>query len=201
MCFQGLATFKQNSILKELNLCGSLRSNSIISQIITWLDTYPSLIHLNLSFSLDERVLRLALLNLYKLPNLQKLDLTKSAVQNDMFHENHPKLCSLELKSCFAISGPALRTLSTLFGTSLIYLGLSNCNRIEDKDLTPLTSMFPCLNTIDLSGCSGITEMVLFQHIDNGKLQKIFLRGCSNISEEAVQMVRKNSRNKIIVIL
>ncbi|XP_031570416.1 uncharacterized protein LOC116304777 [Actinia tenebrosa] len=198
---EGFATLKQNSTLKELNLCGSLRSNAIITQTIHWLDTYSSLIYLNLSFSLDERVLRLALLYLYKLPNLKKLDLTKSALQNNMFRENHPKLWSIELKSCFEISGQTLRTLSSVMGNSLQYLGLSNCNRIEDKDLTSLITMFSCLETIDLSGCTGISDMVLFQNFRNGKLRKIILKGCSNVSEEAIQMVRKNTMNKLTVIL
>lgn len=86
-------------------------------------------------------------------------------------------------------------------GNSLKYLGLSNCNRIEDKDLSPLTSIFPCLNTIDLSGCVAISDALLFQNFCNGELRKIILKGCSNISEGTVKMARKISMNKLIFVL
>jgi hypothetical protein len=183
-----------------MNLCGSLRRNSIITQTLEWFDEYPALVDLNLSFSMDERVLRLALQKLYKLPNLQKLDLTKCALQNDMFLNNHPKLLHLELKSCFAIDGVGIRSLSSVMGDTLKYLGLSNCTRIQDMDLVALTTMFPALDTIDLSGCSDITDMVLLQDFYSKKLRKFIVRGCPNISDGIIQMVRQNMLNKLIIV-
>ncbi|XP_032225451.2 dynein regulatory complex subunit 6 [Nematostella vectensis] len=193
------------SSLESLDISGSLRGGRFLSWTLEWLPKLSTLTSLNLSQTMDERLLGLVLQNLTALANLRQLNLTFSSVKDNMFVARHPKLSWLELKGCFQLSSAGINLIASSYGMSLKYLGLCNCHRMTDDSMKFLSTRFPSLRVLDLSNCVAITDLFLEElyfpssTLIQPALTKLLLRGCNKISLNMVGRVREKLANQLAI--
>lgn len=190
-------------VIEEITYQGWLPSYAA-DLVLRSFEECQSLISLNLSCCGDENTLKLVLDNLHKLPSLRSLNLTSSKIRNDMFKSNLHNLQHFELRSCLNLNSEGIRRIS-MTSKSLRYLGIANCNRLQEPSIKLLPYLFRSLDTLDVSGCAGLTNEVLREFY----LQpcrptlcprKIIAKGCQNISKRLIKIVRERLRNQLIIV-
>ncbi|XP_066282138.1 F-box/LRR-repeat protein 14-like [Branchiostoma lanceolatum] len=134
-----------------------------------------------------------------KLINVKSLDLASTNCKNTCLEHMPGGLESLDLRDCYSVSGIGLQSLSDRAGPNMKHLGLALCNRVSNHPLSMLHTMFPNLETLDLSSCRCVTQDTLAKLLKLEKLRWLGLRGCTQLTLEAVQKMQEMSGNRIRV--
>ncbi|XP_078591367.1 uncharacterized protein LOC144870717 isoform X1 [Branchiostoma floridae x Branchiostoma japonicum] len=134
-----------------------------------------------------------------KLINVKSLDLASTNCKNTCLEHMPSGLESLDLRDCYSVSGIGLQSLSDRAGPNMKHLGLALCNRVSNHPLSMLHTMFPNLETLDLSSCRCVTQDTLAKLLKLEKLRWLGLRGCTQLTLEAVQKMQEMSGNRIRV--
>ena len=108
------------------------------------------------------------------------------------------------MNGCTRIRGEELGELSKFVGKTLRYLGLAGLS-VTDAQFRNVALMFPVLRTLDLSGCTGISDALLVEwyikHDEKQwpRLRKLILKNCENITQEVVKSTRLRTRNQLLI--
>ncbi|XP_068751324.1 uncharacterized protein [Montipora capricornis] len=141
-----------------------------------------------------------------RLPALTKLNLTGTRLPGNLSEVVHilTKLEWVDLNGSTRIRGEELGELSKFVGKTLRYLGLAGLS-VTDAQLRNVAPMFPALRTLDLSGCTGISDALLVEwyikHDEKQwpRLRKLILKNCENITQEVVKSTRLRTRNQLLI--
>ncbi|XP_068751294.1 uncharacterized protein [Montipora capricornis] len=142
-----------------------------------------------------------------RLPALTKLNLTGTRIPENLLSQVVHILTKLEwvdLNGSTRIRGEELGELSKFVGKTLRYLGLAGLS-VTDAQLRNVAPMFPVLRTLDLSGCTRISDALLVEwyikHDEKQwpRLRKLILKNCENITQEVVKSTRLRTRNQLLI--
>lgn len=105
-----------------------------------------------------------------------------------------PKLRNVLLSKCFSITDVSLRAIATL-GKNLHYVHLGHCTNITDAGARELIKSCYRLQYIDFACCNQLTNATLIELSNLPKLRRIGLVKCSQITDEGILALARNTKN------
>jgi F-box and leucine-rich repeat protein 2/20 len=95
-------------------------------------------------------------------------------------------LQQLRLNHCPGITNAGLKAVARRRAASLLEISVAHCIQITDEAIEVLVQSCPRLQSIDISGCSGVFDRSLIALAKLRSLKCVQLNGCSNITDSAV---------------
>lgn len=105
-----------------------------------------------------------------------------------------PKLRNVLLSKCFSITDVSLRAIA-LLGKNLHYVHLGHCSNITDAGARELIKSCYRLQYIDFACCNQLTNATLIELSNLPKLRRIGLVKCSQITDEGILALARNTKN------